>query len=86
LWRSWEYKEQAAEALKLTGTDMLKNGLIDKIIKEPLGGAHSNKEAMFKTLKTELKRMIKELKELSPEELVNQRIEKFGNMGVYEEI
>ncbi len=86
LWRSWEYKEQAAEALKLTGTDMLKNGLIDKIIKEPLGGAHSNKEAMFKTLKTELKRMVKELKELTPEELVNQRIEKFSNMGVYEEL
>ena len=85
LWRSWEHKEKAAEALKLTGNDMLNNGLIDKIIKEPLGGAHTDKEAMFKTLKSALKRMIKELKELSPEELVQQRIEKFSSMGVYEE-
>lgn len=85
LWRSWEHKEQAAEALKLTGEDMLQNGLIDKIIKEPLGGAHTNPEAMFKTLKTELKRMIKELKAIESEELINQRIEKFGSMGVYEE-
>lgn len=85
LWRSWEFKEKAAEALKLTGEDMLKNGLIDKIVKEPLGGAHNDKEAMFKTLKLELKRQIKELKELSTEELIAQRIEKFGSMGVYEE-
>ena len=86
LWRSWEYKEQAAEALKLTGKDMKKNGLIDKIIKEPVGGAHSDKEAMFKTLKLELKRMIKELKAIEPHELVQQRIDKFGSMGVYEEL
>ena len=85
LWHSWEFKEKAAEALKLTGNDMLKNGLIDKIIKEPLGGAHSDKEAMYKTLKNELKRTLKELKELSTEELINQRIEKFSNMGVVEE-
>lgn len=85
LWRSWEHKEKAAEALKLTGNDMLSNGLIDKIIKEPVGGAHSDKEAMFKTLKSALKRMIKELKELGPEELVDQRIAKFGAMGVYNE-
>ena len=86
LWRSWEFKEKAAEALKLTANDMHSNGLIDKIVKEPTGGAHSNPEAMFKTLKTELKRMIKELKDLSEDELVAQRIEKFSNMGVYEEI
>ncbi|MBO6516049.1 MAG: acetyl-CoA carboxylase carboxyltransferase subunit alpha [Bacteroidia bacterium] len=85
LWRSWEHKEKAAEALKLTADNMLKNGLIDKIVKEPLGGAHSNKEAIFKTLKTELKRMIKELKTLSADELIDQRVEKFSNMGVYEE-
>ncbi len=85
LWHSWEYKEKAAEALKLTGNDMLKNGLIDKIIKEPLGGAHSDKEAMFKTVKNELKRTLKELKELSTEELIAQRIEKFSNMGVVQE-
>ena len=64
---------------------MLKNGLIDKIIKEPLGGAHSDKEAMFKTVKNELKRTLKELKELSTEELIAQRIEKFSNMGVVQE-
>src|SRR6056300_904840 len=81
LWRSWEFKEKAAEALKLTANDMYSNGLIDKIVKEPTGGAHSNPEAMFKTLKTELKRMIKELKDLSEDELVAQRIEKFSNMG-----
>ncbi len=85
LWHSWEFKEKAAEALKLTGNDMLKNGLIDKIIKEPLGGAHSDREAMFKTVKSELKRTLKELKELSTEELINQRIEKFSNMGVVQE-
>ncbi|MFT7591667.1 MAG: acetyl-CoA carboxylase carboxyl transferase subunit alpha [bacterium] len=85
LWHSWEFKEKAAEALKLTGDDMLNNGLIDKIIKEPLGGAHSDKETMFKTLKNELKRTIKELKELSPDELINQRIEKFSKMGVVQE-
>ncbi|MCB9262359.1 MAG: acetyl-CoA carboxylase carboxyltransferase subunit alpha [Flavobacteriales bacterium] len=86
LWRSWDYKEKAADALKLTGDDMLGNGLIDKIIKEPLGGAHNDKEAMFKTLKTEIKRLIKELKDIPSDDLVNQRIEKFSNMGVYEEL
>lgn len=85
LWHSWEFKEKAAEALKLTGDDMLKNGLIDKIIKEPVGGAHCDPEAMFKTLKNELKKTLKELKELSTDELINQRIEKFSNMGVVEE-
>ena len=85
LWHSWEFKEKAAEALKLTGDDMLSNGLIDKIIKEPLGGAHSDRETMFKTLKNELKRTLKELKELSTEELIDQRIEKFSKMGVVQE-
>jgi acetyl-CoA carboxylase carboxyl transferase subunit alpha len=85
LWRSWDYKEKAAEALKLTATDMLKNGLIDKVIKEPFGGAHNDVEGICKTLKTELKRQIKELSTLSPEELVEQRIEKFSAMGVVEE-
>ena len=56
LWHSWEFKEKAAEALKLTGNDMLKNGLIDKIIKEPLGGAHSDREAMFKTVKKRIEK------------------------------
>jgi acetyl-CoA carboxylase carboxyl transferase subunit alpha len=85
LWRSWDYKEQAAEALKLTSQDMLRNGLIDKVIKEPLGGAHNNPEAMFKMLKIELKKMIKELMEIPSEDLINNRIEKFSNMGVFQE-
>lgn len=85
LWHSWEFKEKAAEALKLTGDDMLSNGLIDKIIKEPVGGAHCDRETMFKTLKNELKKTLKELKELPTDELINQRIEKFSNMGVVEE-
>lgn len=82
LWRSWDYKEKAAEALKLTAEDMLQNGLVDKIIKEPLGGAHNDPETMYKTLKTELKKMLKELKELPADELINQRIDKFSHMGV----
>ena len=85
LWRSWDYKEVAAEALKLSAVDMLGNGLIDGIVKEPLGGAHSDHEAMAKLLKSELKRKVKELKVLPEEELINNRIEKFSNMGVYNE-
>jgi len=85
LWRSWEFKEKAADALKLTATDMLNNGLIDKIIKEPLGGAHNDPETAYKNVKTEIKRMLKELSALSKEELVADRIEKFSNMGVYGE-
>lgn len=83
LWRSWEHKEKAADALKLTAEIMLKNKLIDGVIKEPLGGAHNDPETMFKTMKTELKRNIKELQELTPTKLVNSRIRKFNNMGEF---
>ena len=65
---------------------MLENGLIDKVIKEPLGGAHNDPESMYKTLKVELKKMLKDLMELSKDELVTQRVEKFSNMGVYTEL
>lgn len=82
LWRSWEYKEQAAEALRLTAEDMLSFGLIDGIIKEPLGGAHSEPEAMYKKLKKEIQDHVAELEKLDPDTLVNQRIEKFSKMGV----
>lgn len=85
LWRSWDYKERAAEALKLTADDMLQNGLVDKIIKEPFGGAHNDPAAMYKTLKLEIKKMIKELKDIPADDLVDQRIAKFCNMGVYHE-
>lgn len=86
LWRSWDYKEKAAEVLKLTAEDMLENKLIDGIIKEPLGGAHSDKEAIYKTVKLEIRRKLKELKELTPRKLVNERIKKFSNMGSFMEV
>jgi acetyl-CoA carboxylase carboxyl transferase subunit alpha len=85
LWRSWDFKEKAADALKLTADDMLGNKLIDKIIKEPLGGAHNDPDAMYKTLKAELKKMLKELKDIPADQLVDDRINKFSNMGVYVE-
>jgi acetyl-CoA carboxylase carboxyl transferase subunit alpha len=83
LWRSWEFKEQAAEALKLTATDMKKLKLIDVIVKEPLGGAHSNKEETFKIVEKEILKAFSELKKLSPTELVKKRMEKYASMGVY---
>ncbi|QJX48812.1 acetyl-CoA carboxylase carboxyltransferase subunit alpha [Hymenobacter taeanensis] len=82
LWRSWDYKEQAAEALKLTATDMLKAGLVDGIVKEPLGGAHTDPEAMLKALKKTIIKTLDELEALSDEERISQRIDKFSNMGV----
>ncbi|OKL41776.1 acetyl-CoA carboxylase carboxyltransferase subunit alpha [Pontibacter flavimaris] len=82
LWRSWNYKEQAAEALKLTATDMLQNKLIDGIIKEPLGGAHLNPNKMMATLKKEIVRLLDELGTMDPEERIMERIDKFSNMGV----
>jgi len=85
LWRSWEYKEQAAEALRLTAQDMLKFKLVDNIIKEPLGGAHIDAVAMSKKLKKVILDSIKELKEISPEERIEQRINKFSAMGVFVE-
>jgi acetyl-CoA carboxylase carboxyl transferase subunit alpha len=83
LWRSWEHKEKAADALKLTPKDMLKNKLIDGIIKEPAGGAHSNKPDMVKRVKREVIKTIKALEELDPEERIELRINKFCDMGVY---
>ena len=83
LWRSWEYKEQAADALKLTAKDMKKQKLVDDIIKEPLGGAHANREETFKTVSKAITSNYEELKKLSPEELVEKRMEKYLSMGVY---
>src|ERR1051326_8028268 len=79
LWRSWDFKEQAAEALKLTSDKMLKLGLIDGVIKEPLGGAHNDPEKTFKTVKAEIKKHLKELAALESNERVMQRIEKFAD-------
>jgi acetyl-CoA carboxylase carboxyl transferase subunit alpha len=86
LWRSWNFKETAAEALKLTSYDMNKNGLIDGVIPEPLGGAHRNHLEMFETVKQEVKKHLTTLKKLSPEDRINQRIDKFSAMGVVHEL
>jgi len=85
LWRSWNYKEQAAEALKLTAKDMLDHGLIDGIIPEPLGGAHLDYDIAAQTLKQVIIKEIQALEKLSPEARINQRIEKFSKMGVFKE-
>lgn len=85
LWRSWDYKEQAAEALKLTAPDLLEQEIIDKIIPEPLGGAHRDHKKMAATLKAELLSEISVLKKMKPEKLVQHRLEKFGKMGVFSE-
>ena len=86
LWRSWNFKERAAEALKLTADDMSKNGLIDGMIKEPLGGAHRHHQQIFETVKQEIKKQLADLKKLSPEQRIEQRIEKFSSMGVVHDL
>ena len=83
LWRSWDYKEKAAEALKLTPQDMKKNKLIDKIIKEPLGGAHADREGAFKAVKKSILKNFEDLKKLSPEELIKDRMDKYDQMGIF---
>lgn len=85
LWRSWEYKEQAAEALKLTAPDLLEQSIIDRIIKEPLGGAHTNHKEIIDTLKAALIEELDGLITIKPDKLVDNRIEKFGKMGVFVE-
>ncbi|OIQ39428.1 MAG: acetyl-CoA carboxylase carboxyltransferase subunit alpha [Bacteroidetes bacterium MedPE-SWsnd-G1] len=85
LWRSWEYKEQAAESLKLTAEDSKKIKVIDAIIKEPVGGAHFNREDTFKTMEETILKSYKSLKKLTPDKLVEKRMEKYANMGVFKE-
>ena len=81
LWRSWDYKENAAEALKLTADDMYKNKLIDKIIKEPFGGAHYNKEEVYDNVKKEIIKSYKKLQGLSSEKLISNRRDRFYKIG-----
>jgi acetyl-CoA carboxylase carboxyl transferase subunit alpha len=83
LWRSWDYKEQAAEALQLTATDLKKQGIIDEIIPEPLGGAHRNPEQAARVLKDAILQELKALAKIKPEKLLERRIEKFSAMGVW---
>jgi acetyl-CoA carboxylase carboxyl transferase subunit alpha len=85
LWRTWDKKEIAAEQLRLTADKMLGFGLIDEIIPEPIGGAHWDYNEAAQILKNFLKPVLKELKQMTPEERVNQRIVKFGKMGFWEE-
>ena len=83
LWRSWDYKEQAAEALKLTAPDLLEQKIIDRIIEEPLGGAHKDHQAAADTLKSALLEELEKLVKIKPEKLIEERLEKFGSMGEY---
>jgi acetyl-CoA carboxylase carboxyl transferase subunit alpha len=85
LWRSWEHKEKAAVVLKLTPEDNLKNGIIDGIVNEPLGGAHAYPEEMAQILKVEIKKHLAELKAKSPEQRVTERIEKYSKIGFFKE-
>lgn len=84
LWRTWDKKEIAADALKLTSTDMKKNNLVDDVIKEPINGAHRNQEEMFVIVKKQIQKYIKELKDQEPQKRIDDRIEKFCKMGVWE--
>lgn len=85
LWRSWDYKEQAAICLKLTPEDMMSQKLIDGIIKEPLGGAHTNPEEIFQTVKVEIIKHLEKLGKMNPQKRIEKRIEKFCAMGVVSE-
>ena len=83
LWRSWEFKEQAAEALQLTAPDLKKQGIIDDIVPEPKGGAHRNPEQAARVLKETLLQELKALAKVKPEKFLERRIEKFSKMGVW---
>ena len=85
LWRSWEYKEQAAEMLKPTAKDMLENKLIDGVIEEPIGGAHRHPDEAADILKNRIVKEVSTLEKLTPDERIKRRMERFGHMGVYQE-
>jgi acetyl-CoA carboxylase carboxyl transferase subunit alpha len=85
LWRSWEHKEKAAAALKLTASDAKKLKVVDEIIKEPLGGAHNDREKTFLAVSDAIVKSFEVLKNLSPKELVNKRMEKYESMGVFKD-
>jgi len=85
LWRSWDYKEQAAESLKLTATDLKKHDIIDHIIPEPIGGAHKDPNKMYQIFKDALTKELKSLKKLKTDKLLKIRHDKFMNMGVWSE-
>ena len=84
LWRSWDFKEQAADALKLTADNMLNFGLIDDIVKEPLGGAHKDPEKMAKSLKAHIKKELAALAEIPVDQLLHERVAKYAKMGEFD--
>jgi acetyl-CoA carboxylase carboxyl transferase subunit alpha len=84
LWRSWDYKETAAEALKLTATDAKKLKIIDGIIQEPLGGAHTNRAKAYDEVKKIILSTYKSLKRIKTENLIEKRMKKYTSMGVYD--
>lgn len=86
LWRSWDYKVQAAEQLKLTSKDMSNFKLIDDVLKEPIGAAHANPEEMAQTLKQYILESVRALKKQKPEKLISNRIDKFSKMGFFKEV
>ena len=86
LWRSWDFKEEAANVLKLTPRDMKENKLIDKIIKEPLGGAHQNRDKIFNTVKKEIISTFQDLKKQKIKDLLENRLKRFTEMGVFNEL
>ncbi len=81
LWRSWDYKEKAAESLKLTPEDMMSFGLVDDVVKEPLGGAHTDREKMARILRLHIKKELQDLMAIDKDTLVTQRIDKYSKMG-----
>ncbi len=85
LWRSWDYKEQAAEALKLTAQDLVEQGIVDRVIAEPTGGAHRNPQKAVSLLKKAIIEELDDLAKLPPDKLVKKRIEKFSKMGAWKE-
>ena len=85
LWRSWEHKKEAADALKLTAKDMKRFNIVDEVVKEPLGGAHREKEKTFKMVSKKITESFARLNELPSEELVQKRIDKFTAIGEYKE-
>jgi len=85
LWRSWDFKEQAADALKLTAGDLIKNGVIDRIVEEPEGGAHRDHEKAAQMLKDVLIEELNEVKKLKKDKLLDNRIKKYGSIGYFKE-
>ncbi|MEX0823325.1 MAG: acetyl-CoA carboxylase carboxyltransferase subunit alpha [Balneolaceae bacterium] len=85
LWKTWDYKEQAASALKLTAEDLLELKIIDGVIPEPLGGAHRNYKVSAEAVKKQIMDSLKRLGKMNADKLVNQRIDKYSGMGVWEQ-